>query len=389
MKTLIELYDDSPIENVLATLVFSPQECVLLCPPEIAKSRELKSAVKNFLKHRGIDTKLTFIPVSMDNAVKIARVMKEVQDSHQDCAINISGGSDAALFAAGAVAYKCLTPVFTYSRRKNSFFEINNASFARGVIPNIMLDVESSLLMAGGTLLPGRADNAELESRIEQIDSLFAIYGKYRRIWNRQISWFQKVSSSEPGVLEVSGPLTEHTGNGNVTVEQSLFTALAQSKLILDLGITEGNIRFRFPDETVRFWLRDVGAVLELQLWRACKAAGCFDDVVLSAIVNWQNGSIRSDSVTNEIDVMAVQELRPVFISCKACEVHTEALNELSILRERFGGKYSRAILATSGIAGSRNRASVRNRAAKLGIELIEWEDLSLDRLIARLRNQE
>lgn len=389
MKTLIELYDDSPIENVLATLVFSPQECVLLCPPEIAKSRELKSAVKNFLKHRGIDTKLTFIPVSMDNAVKIARVMKEVQDSHQDCAINISGGSDAALFAAGAVAYKCLTPVFTYSRRKNSFFEINNASFARGVVPNIKLDVESSLLMAGGTLLPGRADNAELESRIEQIDSLFAIYGKFRRIWNRQISWFQKVSSSEPGVLEVSGPLTEHTGNGNVTVEQSLFTALAQSKLILDLEITEDSIRFRFPDETVRFWLRDVGAVLELQLWRACKAAGCFDDVVLSAIVNWQNGSIRSDSVTNEIDVMAVQELRPVFISCKACEVHTEALNELSILRERFGGKYSRAILATSGIAGSRNRASVRNRAAKLGIELIEWEDLSLDRLIARLRNQE
>ncbi len=389
MKTLIELYDDSPIENVLATLVFSPQECVLLCPPEIAKSRELKSATKNFLKHRGIDTKLTFIPVSMDNAVKIARVMKEVQDSHQDCAINISGGSDAALFAAGAVAYKCLTPVFTYSRRKNTFFEINNASFARGVVPNIKLDVESSLLMAGGTLLPGRADNAELESRIEQIDSLFAIYGKYRRIWNRQISWFQKVSSSEPGVLEVSGPLTEHTGNGNVTVEQSLFTALAQSKLILDLEITEDSICFRFPDETVRFWLRDVGAVLELQLWRACKAAGCFDDVVLSAIVNWQNGSIRSDSVTNEIDVMAVQELRPVFISCKACEVHTEALNELSILRERFGGKYSRAILATSGIAGSRNRASVRNRAAKLGIELIEWEDLSLDRLIARLRNQE
>ena len=386
MKTLIELYDDSPIENVLATLVFSPQECVLLCPPEIAKSRELKSAAKNFLKHRGIDTKLTFIPVSMDNAVKIARVMKEVQDSHQDCAINISGGSDAALFAAGAVAYECLTPVFTYSRRKNAFFD---ASFARGVVPNIKLDVESSLLMAGGTLLPGRADNAELESRIEQIDSLFAIYGKFRRIWNRQISWFQKVSSSEPGVLDVSGPLTEHTGNGNVTVEHSLFTALAQSKLILDLEITEDSIRFRFPDETVRFWLRDVGAVLELQLWRACKAAGCFDDVVLSAIVNWQNGSIRSDSVTNEIDVMAVQELSPVFISCKACEVHTEALNELSILRERFGGKYSRAILATSGIAGSRNRASVRNRAAKLGIELIEWEDLSLDRLIARLRNQE
>jgi multiple sugar transport system substrate-binding protein len=42
-----------------------------------------------------------------------------------------------------------------------------------------------------------------------------------------------------------------------------------------------------FPDETVRFWLRDIGAVLELQVYRSCLEAGCFDDVVLSAVVNW------------------------------------------------------------------------------------------------------
>jgi hypothetical protein len=186
-------------------------------------------------------------------------------------------------------------------------------------------------------------------------------------------------------VLEVSGPLTEHTGNGNVTVEQSLFTALAQSKLILDLGITEDSIRFRFPDETVRFWLRDVGAVLELQLWRACKAAGCFDDVVLSAIVNWQNGSIRSDSVTNEIDVMAIQGITPLFISCKTSEIRTEALNELAVLRDRFGGRGSRAMIVTSAPA-SRNRALMRMRAAELNIEVVELGDLEKGRLIERLR---
>ena len=124
--------------------------------------------------------------------------------------------------------------------------------------------------------------------------------------------------------------------------------------------------------------------MLELQVWRACRAAGCFDDVVLSAVVNWQNEQIKSDSVTNEIDVMAVQGIRPVLISCKTCE---EALNELTILRARFGGKFSRSILATSGMT-AKTRAPVRARAAKLGIELIDWDDMSLDKLISRLRQE-
>ncbi len=104
--------------------------------------------------------------------------------------------------------------------------------------------------------------------------------------------------------------------------------------------------------------------------------------------MNWQSGELKRDSVSNEIDVMAVKGIKPVFISCKTCEIHTEALNELSILRLRFGGLYSRAIIVTSAVA-SKNRAVMRNRAAKLGIELIEWEDLKLDRLINRLRDQD
>ena len=112
--------------------------------------------------------------------------------------------------------------------------------------------------------------------------------------------------------------------------------------------------------------------------------AGCFDDVVLSAVVNWRAGEKR-DAVTNEIDVMAVRGVQPVFISCKTCEIKTEALNELAILRDRFGGKGSRAVIVTSA-PGARSRAVMRQRAAELSIEVIEWNDLALDQLIPRLR---
>ena len=101
----------------------------------------------------------------------------------------------------------------------------------------------------------------------------------------------------------------------------------------------------------------------------------------------WQGGDSQRSGVTNEIDVMAVRGTQPVFISCKTCEIKTEALNELAILRDRFGGKGSRAVIVTSA-AGTKSRAVMRRRAAELDIEVIEWDDLPLDKLVERLKQQ-
>ena len=386
MRTLIELYDTSPIRNVLATVMFRPQEMILICPPEVAEDPNQKRSLRDFFAYLNCPVKLTLIPVTLLDAGKTERVLREVLESHQDCAIDISGGTDAALFAAGVASGD--TPVFTYSVRKDTFFEIKNAPFARSLPNTVHLDVRSCLMMAGGTLLPGREDNAGLAEMSDRIDRLFRVYSTFRPQWNRQISYIQKISSAEPGVLEAGGQLREKAGNKNVDADGEFFGALEEAGLILNLQHTDESVSFRFPDERVRFWLRDVGAVLELQVFRACRAAGCFDDVVLSAVVNWQSGKINRDSVTNEIDVMAVQGIQPVFISCKTSEVHTDALNELAILRDRFGGKFARAILVTSGVTG-KTREPVRRRADKLSIELVEWEDVSLESLINRLRNQD
>ena len=386
MRTLIELYDTSPIRNVLSAVMFRPQEMILVCPPEIADDPNQRRSLRDFFAYLDCPVKLTLISVTLLDAGKTERVLREVLESHQDCAIDISGGTDAALFAAGVVSGE--TPVFTYSTRKNTFFEIKNAPFARSLPCAVRLDVRSCLMMAGGTLLPGREENAGLADMTEQIDQLFRIYSAFRPQWNKQIRYIQTISSSDPGILEAGGQLTEKAGSKKVDADIEFFKALEQAGLILDLRLTDDGVSFRFPDERVRFWLRDIGAVLELQVFRACLAAGCFDDVVLSAVVNWQSGRIHRDSVINEIDVMAVQGIQPVFISCKTCEVHTDALNELAILRDRFGGKFARAILVTSGIT-EKTREPVRRRADKLGIELVEWEDVNLESLTSRLRNQD
>ena len=187
------------------------------------------------------------------------------------------------------------------------------------------------------------------------------------------------------GELMAEGARTVKSGRGSVTVEEELLLDLANENLIHDLVLTDQSVSFRFPDEMVRFWLRDIGSVLELQVYRSAVLAGCFDDVVLSAVVNWEGGTSQRDAVTNEIDVVAVRGISPVFISCKTSEIRTEALNELAVLRDRFGGKGSRAIIVTSANP-SRGRALMRMRATELDIEVVEWSDVQTERLVTRLQ---
>lgn len=97
MRTLIELYDTSPIRNVLATVMFCPQEMILICPPEVAEDPNQKRSLRDFFAYLNCPVKLTLIPVTLLDAGKTERVLREVLESHQDCAIDISGGTDAAL----------------------------------------------------------------------------------------------------------------------------------------------------------------------------------------------------------------------------------------------------------------------------------------------------
>ena len=383
MKTLIELYDERPIENVLSTEMFRPETTVFLCPGETAQDRELKKALKAYFKRRGCgNVQLVFLPVSTVSAESVEKSLLTCAENYEDCAVDISGGTDAALFAAGRFSAGKQIPVFTYSRKSNTFYEISNAPFARSLPCDIRLSAEDCFLMAGGAVREGRAEEGSLKRHLDLIEPLFILFDRYRRIWQRQILWFQQASRKEEG-LEARAPETVHAPNHTVTVNASLLTDLADAGLIEQLS-REEEITFRFASEMVRFWLRDVGSALECWVYKNCLDSGLFDDVRLSEVVSW-SGSGAGDSVTNEIDVVCVRGTVPFLISCKACDVKTEALNELKILKDRFGGYGSRAAVITSSMPGG-NSSAMRRRASELGIEVIEHRDLDRERLQGRMR---
>ncbi len=372
-NTLIELFDECPLDNVLATEMFRPEKTVFMCPPEV--SSEHKKLMREYFASRGVKTKLEFISTSLLSADSLEKALRKVFSDNPSCALNISGGSDAALFAAGRFSSDNSIPVFTYASRQNVFYNIRYAPFAHKCPCTVKLTVKDCFLMAGGKMRGGRTNEALLLKNEKLIEPLFDIFLRYKSVWVKFTSYIQRVSArdEESRKLSVYGPYSVKGEKGSVlTANEALLKELNEAGIIRKLSIIPGEkVSFDFINEQTRFWLRDPGSALEVYTWLCCRESGIFDEVKTSVIADW-NGDKTRDAVYNELDVMAVKGVRPFFISCKTSEVDTAALNELAILKDRFGGKIAKAAIVTSR-AGS---SSARNRASELSISFINIDSL-------------
>jgi len=376
MKTLIELYDERPLENVLSTDVFHPETTVFLCPQEMAQDKGIQEKLRAYFRHRGLETEIVFIETSLYYADKVKKQLGKVLEQYQDCVLDITGGTEAALYACGLFCAEQAMPVFTYSRKRNRFFDISNAPFADKLACELQYNVEDFFLMAGGAMHMGRVDNAVLGKYMKDFDPFFRLFMRYRRQWNSIVGYFQRVSQTrpdEPPALTVTAPYTVKGERGSrISAPEEALRDLQHIGFLSGLEIVTGErVSFTFRDEQTRVWLRDNGSVLELFVYKTCLDSGLFQDVHTSVVVDWE-GDFKRDNVTNEIDVMATRGVVPLFISCKTCAVSTEALNELAILRDRFGGQLARAAI----VATERCRAITRHRALELHIDILDLEDI-------------
>ena len=117
MNTLIELYDERAIENILAPDMFRPQRIVYLCPGEIVRDHTRQKKLSAFFQRRGWEPELVFVETSLFKADRILRQLISIGEKYPDCALDVTGGSDAALFAAGMFSAQQGVPAFTPERK--------------------------------------------------------------------------------------------------------------------------------------------------------------------------------------------------------------------------------------------------------------------------------
>lgn len=136
---------------------------------------------------------------------------------------------------------------------------------------------------------------------------------------------------------------------------KSIITPLYRTGIIDCFKEDETTFTLTFKDEQVKRCLTRAGQILEMKVFLASKnlseidGSPVYNDAVNGVVIDWDGKSEDRDT-ENEIDVMLMHGVVPVFISCKNGCVGTDELYKLNTVAERFGGKYAKKVLVATAL---------------------------------------
>ena len=161
----------------------------------------------------------------------------------------------------------------------------------------------------------------------------------------------------------------------------TLFKSLENYGLIKALFFDDKVVAFTFKNTQVKSCLTSAGRLLELAVTvMALKAKDkngepVYNDVRTGVCIDWDTVAAPeySADVANEIDVMIMKDLTPIFVSCKNGGFDANELYKLSVVAERFGGKYARKVLiASQSVDDTAQGRYLKLRADDMNIRIID-----------------
>ena len=168
---------------------------------------------------------------------------------------------------------------------------------------------------------------------------------------------------------------------GNYVVIRRIMEGLQLAGLLKDYSVDDDSFSFTYKNEQVRQCLTVAGKVLEMKVFSAALDARekdgskTYSDVMNGVFIDW-DGEINinpySFDTENEIDVMIMHGMIPVFVSCKSGYVEKGELYKLNAVATRFGGKYAKKVLVATSLDNSDYANHLRQRAGDMGIRLVE-----------------
>ena len=375
MATLIELYDSEPMKNIYAADALSPDRIIFLGGDEMVKG---KRRLCRYFAGKAAP-KLHFEVCSIHDSRSCEEALRRLIRSYPDARIDLTGGTDEAVFAAGRLSAETDVPFIKSDIKKGVIRSVCNTA---GLIAHgKTYSLDDRIRAAGAEIRgSGRYNLKDISKKIgSSSDVMWRIFLDYRAEWSRQVRYFQRVMGYDDNTFNVL------KNTGDLVCNMGIMRRLKNDGILAELQTNGNKIYFRFANPYVRKIITDVGVWLELFVYKAALGSGVFSDTDISVLIDW-DGIDDDFNVINEIDVIAQKKEKTVFISCKSGPVSVEAVNEINVLKNRFGGEFSRAVIVTATPFSAENLCVYR-RALELGIIVAELDDLKNDGLCEVFKN--
>ncbi len=379
IKTLVELFDECQIENVIAALRFKPEKIVFVGFKKIMTRKKMEDLCR-FFEMKQLDIKLEHRIVSRYNYEEIVRELNEIIDENEDTAFDLTGGKELVLVAMGEIAAARSVPMFQFDVRSGDMLRVKNCDS----IPETekpFMTIEENVALSGGSVVGDdeqpKWDLTEDFKKDAQV--MWDICKGNCRAWNRNSGIIKMLEAANESADElcVRVPVSEIRD----LPDEIIMDRLKKSGIIKRYEKTGKELIFEYKNGQVRRVLAKAGNILELYVYMLAKQIqeedkAYYDDIDTGVFVDWDGDLTGKNDTRNEIDIFIMRDLVPVFVSCKNGEVHKEALYELNTVAEKFGGEYAKKVLVCTYISYSKSACDyILQRARDMKIEVIEGVD--------------
>ena len=381
MYTLVKFLSREPSENLVTALHFRLDKVIFFGYESHIEERRQDTG--HFLKSYCDVKELEFIGVSryaLQECTDLIRSkIEEEKASGHRVFVDLTGAVGLVPVAFGMLEREMNLPMHIYDIPEDRLIELNRRDGVPSISEtggkrDIKLDLDRFIGMRCGVInyrmhkeIKG-INNRQTDDRIVRLWKLFE---RYEAGWSSIAGILQKAKADKN--LSVSIPVKAVRA---VLGKDPRFTEEDFRRFVRDAGEeglflqtrTGGRyISFTYAAQMVRNCLIDAGSILELHVYRLLREESPNSKVGVhldwDGVIHRQAG----EDVVNEVDVIALKGLIPVFISCKIGKATKTALYELSAVSRRFGGKYVKMILVT---AKGMNVTDLK-RAKEMGIEVV------------------
>lgn len=408
--TIVEFFDRSPVDNMVTCLTCRPDRIIFL-----GEESELSPREEHFYRFLdetdNFDTLLNFQYVNTSSLRHIVKTLTAIVEEYDDVCFDLTGGSDLCLVAAGIVRERYPEKNIQLHRfdiLQGRIYDCDgDGTVAEGDLPT--LTVEQNVILHGGAIITTQhkeGGTAFWDLNLDfarDLNEMWKLCKKTPSVWNYLTTALgvldgNKTPDDDPLSLSISiiSAKAGMAAKGLVFSEAPLFDDLVRLGWISNFSLSDREVRMHFKDEQVKRCLIKAGTVLELKTYLTAmqleqgEGDYFFNDGMTGVQLDW-NGEIFATGAIetqNEIDVLLMRGLVPVFISCKNGNVDENELYKLQTVAQQFGGRYAKKILVAGHLGkGSNAREFFLQRAKDMGIGVIEFvHELSPKEFSAQLR---
>jgi hypothetical protein len=396
--TYIEFLDRTISENLCASLINVPERVVLVGNSEKLLNKHKKRYQRLFEK-RGHTVDFDVCEIKQYQMQTIVDALSKIVETYADCVFDLTGGDDLYLMAMGIVSERYKernVQMHRYNISSHTIVDCDQDGTTIQEKEHPVLTVEENILVHGGDIIWQSEKNPEGTVRWEDtpelrhtLQEILAVQPKEPGLWNKQVDTLQAAFHLTE---ETDDPLTAcvkisalkwymDENKMGYLVNSGLMSAMYNKGLLVSWSKDNGELRVTCRDELVKYFLTKAGRFLEMRVYLAALDARedglpHYNDVLTGVNIDW-DGDVHGDGeaveTKNEIDVMLMRGVVPVFVSCKNGGVKMEELYKLATVAQRFGGRYARKVLVVSKLDERKpaNQYLVK-RAEDMGIRVVK-----------------